>query len=162
MERAIRRKDRAISEEEARALLEKCEYGFMATADGNGQPYCIPLSYIVMNNAVYFHCAPAGHKLDNIAGNPLASFSVVGATQPVFDGGFSTYYESAVVFGKVRPVMDDKEKREALVALVEKYLPEDMDKCDTAIDKSWSRTAVFAISMDRVTGKSKRQKSSRD
>lgn len=44
----MRRKDRAISDTEARALLEKAEYGFLATTGNDGLPYGVPLSYVLL------------------------------------------------------------------------------------------------------------------
>ena len=158
MNHPVRRKDRAITEEEARGVLERGEYGVLATCGHDGQPYGVPLSYVVMNGAVYIHCAQSGRKLDNIAANPAVSFTVVGPTKPVYDSGFSTYYESAVIFGKAREITDEKEKRESLMRLAEKYLPEDMDKAEAAITRSFSRTAVYAIAIETVTGKAKRKK----
>ena len=158
MNHPIRRKDRAVVEEEARSILERGEYGVLATCGNDGQPYGIPLSYAVMNNSVYFHCAKSGRKLENLIVNPAVSFTVVGATQPVYDASFSTYYESAVVFGKVREVTEEKEKTDSLMLLAQKYLPEHMDKAADSIAHSFSRTAVFAIAIECITGKAKRKK----
>ena len=127
-------------------------------AEPDGTPYAIPISYEIMGNAVYIHCAKEGRKIKTLATGPAVCFSCVGATLPVFDGTFSTYYESVIVFGTVREVTDEKEKRDALIALCKKYLPQDMDKADDALQKSWDRTAVYAISIDHITGKAKRQK----
>ncbi len=158
MERDIRRKDRAITEQEARAVLDKAEYGFLGTAGPEGQPYTVPLSFVVLRDHIYFHCATEGRKLEYIAARPTVCFAAVGRTEPVFEGSFGSYYESALVYGTCRRVTDDAEKREALMELARKYLPEYMDHAGAYIDKAWSRTLVYAISMDRVTGKSKKKK----
>ena len=158
MSNEMRRKDRALSHEEAIAVLERGEYGILATVDADGQPYTTPLSYMVMNGKVYFHCALKGQKLDNIAANPAVSFCVVGPTEPVYDNGFSTYYESCIVSGKVAKVTDEKERHESFLVLAKKYLPEFMDKAEDAIAKTGKASLVFTISLDRVTGKSKRRK----
>lgn len=157
MQREIRRKDRAIPEEEARALLENGEYGILATIDSDGQPYGTPISYAVMNNAVYIHCATLGQKIDNMAASAKVCFTVVGPTEPVYETSFSTYYSSCMVFGKARLVTDDKEKRDSLMILAEKYLPEHMDKAEENITGSWKRTAVYAIDIERITGKAKKK-----
>lgn len=157
MHKEIRRKDRAIPKEEALVILKEAEYGFLGTVDAEGQPYTVPLSFTVGEGCIYFHCAATGRKLENIAANPKACFTVVGATKPVYSGSFSTYYESCIVFGKISQVTDETEKRSALMALASKYLPEFMDKADEAITKSWKATLVFTVSMDVVTGKAKRK-----
>lgn len=158
MYRMVRRKDRSIPEKEALDLLRRSEYGMLSTIGKDGQPYVIPLSYVVAGDSLYFHCAPAGQKLDNIAFCPQVCFCAVGNTQPVYDGGFSTYYESAIVYGKARKVEDAEEKRRCLMLLAEKYLPQHMDKAAGDIEKSFLRTAVYAVSLDHVSGKAKRKK----
>ncbi|CAK7065313.1 MAG: hypothetical protein DELT_01624 [Desulfovibrio sp.] len=158
MHKEIRRKDRALTAEEARAVLEKCEYGILSMSGGAGEPYAVPLSYAVLDDAVYFHCASVGEKIDTLTANAAVCFTVVGNTEPVYDGSFSTYYESCIVFGTARPVADDAEKHRALMKIAEKYLPGHMDKAEGDIKKSWNRTAVYAVGIDRITGKSKKRK----
>ena len=157
MSRDPRRKDRAISDDEARAVLDQGEYGILATVDAEGQPYAVPLSYILYDNALYVHCALKGHKVDNIEANPKVSFCVVGPTEPVcHENGFSTFYESCVVFGTARVVPDGQEKHDALYALTRKYFPEEDESVERAITRHGPATLVYAISLDRVTGKAKR------
>lgn len=154
-ERAMRRKDRAQGEAENLALLARAEYGVLALADGCW-PYAVPLSFLLMDGALYFHCARDGRKVDVLAANTRGCFTVVGATEPVYDSGFSTYYESVMVFGRVTPVEESDEKTRALLALAEKYLPGDMDKAESNITHLFKRTAVYKMNMEQVTGKAKR------
>ena len=158
MNHPVRRKDRQIPAEEARALFEKGEYLFMATADKDGQPYSVPISYALIGDVVYIHCATEGRKLKNLAQNPKVCLNVVGPTQPVYDGGFSTYYESAIIEGKARLVTGDEEKRRALTILAERYLPDHMDKAEANITGHWKNTLVYAVSIDNICGKAKRKK----
>ncbi len=154
----MRRKDRALSAEETLKVLEQGEYGVLSTVGADGQPYGIPISYVVWNGYIYVHCAPAGRKVDNLAFEPRVCFSVIGPTKPVYDKGFSTYYESAAVFGTAALVEDRDESVEALTRLARKYLPEHMDKAGADIARSFSRTAVYRFSMDAVSGKAKKPK----
>lgn len=157
MHKEMRRKDRLLTDEEARAILEKGEYGILATVNAEGEPYGVPISYVLMNDAIYIHCATQGEKLDNLARNPMVSFTVVGFTEPVGgQPGLSTYYESCIVFGKAREVTDVKEKIDSLKALTLKYLPEFMDVYEVEIKKE-KITKVFAVPLDRVTGKAKKK-----
>ena len=158
MYREMRRSDRHISKEEAMEILQNGEYGFLATVGEGNQPYVVPLSYIVIGNEIFFHCAFSGQKLDNIAHEERVCFSVVGKTQPVYDKNFTTYFESVVVFGKARMIEDLEVKRQVLFKIAEKYLPEYMNMADKAIEGSMPRTAVYAITMDHITGKAKRKK----
>lgn len=156
MHKEMRRKDRQLTEEETRAVLEKCRYGILSTVNADGEPYGVPLSYAVMNGIVYFHCGMTGEKLDNLAHNPTVSFTVVGDTDPVFVPGYSTYYESCIIFGTVREVTDVEEKRIALKAMAERYLPAYMEHIEQELKKV-NATKVFAIDATRTTGKSKKK-----
>lgn len=158
-ERTMRRKDRALERAEAEALLAGAEYGVLAVDEGSGRPYAVPLSFVVGNNgALYFHSAGEGRKLDALAKNPRVCFTVVGKTLPIYTKNFTTYFESAMVFGCTFPVEDPDEKFEALMRLAEKYLPEHMDKAEPDIRHSFSRTAVFKLVPELITGKAKREK----
>ena len=68
--KAIRRKDRALDASAAKRLLAHGEYGILSTVDADGQPCGVPLNYVYRNDAIYFHCAHAGHKIeiDHISG----------------------------------------------------------------------------------------------
>ena len=100
MQYPIRRSKRALSEEKARAILEKGEYGVLSLQGEEGEPYGIPLSYVVLDNFIYFHCALEGRKIDYMKANPLVSFCVVGRVQPKHRPlYFTTLYESAIVTG---------------------------------------------------------------
>ncbi|SBV90378.1 Pyridoxamine 5'-phosphate oxidase-related FMN-binding protein [uncultured delta proteobacterium] len=157
MHKEMRRKDRLLTDEESRAILEKGQYGILATVNAEGEPYGVPISYVLMNGAIYIHSAAQGEKLDNLARNPMVSFTVVGFAEPVGgQPGLSTYYESCIVFGKAREVTDVKEKIDSLKALTLKYLPEFMNVYEVEIKKE-KITKVFAIPLDRVTGKSKKK-----
>lgn len=151
----IRRKDREISQEEALAILVAGEYGFLATATPDGQPYCVPLSYVVWDNAVWFHGALDGHKVRNLAANSRACFSVVGSTQPIYRGDYTTLYESAVVHGNATLVTDLDTKVEALRLLCVKYLPDHMEHFDGAM-KAADRTGLWKLPIESITGKANR------
>ena len=154
----LRRKDRAISQEECHQLLQTGEYCVLATVDSEGMPYATPLSYIFLDAKVYFHSAHEGHKIDNLQCNPRCSLAVIGNTQPVYAKNFTTYYESVVVFGFVEKILDTTEKTQVLTALADKYLPEHMDKAEKDIATSLSRTAVYAMHIEKITGKAKRKR----
>lgn len=154
--RQIRRKDRAVSQEDCMRILEKGIFGVLSTVGPEGQPYPTPLSYVYLNGAVYFHCALEGRKIDNMRHEAQVGFVVVDNVAACYVKDFSTYYESVIVFGQAAEVTDDGEKCAALKALCEKYLPEHMDKFAESIERSLKRTAVYMIRPEVMTGKAKR------
>lgn len=151
----IRRKDRVWDNDQARELLEKGEYGFLAMCDPEGYGYGIPVSYIVDSNKIYIHCAPEGHKLDSIGSNPKVSFCVVGSTQ-VDPARFTTAYESVHLFGLAHVVQDDEERLHALRLIVRKYSPDFIETAEKYIRGSFQRTAVIRIDIEHLSAKCKR------
>ncbi len=159
MQYPIRRSKRALSEEKARAILEKGEYGVLSLQGEEGEPYGIPLSYVVLDNFIYFHCALEGRKIDYMKANPLVSFCVVGRVQPKHRPlYFTTLYESAIVTGTAQPVEHVEEKIQALIGLCVKYFPELVPQVEEearqSAHQSMDWTAIYRISIEGISGKS--------
>lgn len=154
MIRELRRKDRGTTETEARELLARGEYGVLATVSADGVPYGVPLSYCVIDNGIYFHCAPEGHKLENIAADSRVSFCVVGTTE-LLPEKFSTRYESVIVTGRAAEVMG-AEKQRGLEGLVAKYSAGFFDAGLRYIAADSPKTRVFRIEIDAISGKARR------
>ncbi len=158
MFREVRRQNR-ILEDQSRIeqLLLTSEYGFLSLGvSENNYAYGIPISYAfdIKTNCLYFHCAPEGHKLDNLKLNNNISFCVVGKTQPIGEQ-FTTLYESVIVFGKANLHLSDEEKRKALDLLVEKYSKGHEAISDKYIKGSWDRTFCFSLQIEHITAKAK-------
>jgi nitroimidazol reductase NimA-like FMN-containing flavoprotein (pyridoxamine 5'-phosphate oxidase superfamily) len=154
MQKPIRRADRAIPLEEAIEILNKGEYGILSTVSEDGQPYGVPVSYSYVDDALYFHCAMEGHKLENLATDNRVSFCVVGQTE-VLPDRFTTRYESAIVFGKAIE-MDGNEKLRGLSELVKKYSPDHLEEGQLYIKTTAERTRVYKIMIELLTGKSRK------
>lgn len=154
MSRELRRKDRGMNKTEARELLERGEYGILSTCGLDGQPYGIPLSYCVIDNGIYFHCALEGHKLEILAGNGKVSFCVVGKTE-VLPDKFATSYESVIVTGRATEVFDE-EKLLGLKGLLPKYSADFIAEGLNYINAKGAQTRVFRVSIDSISGKARR------
>lgn len=141
--REMRRKERAMTEEEARRVLDACEYAVLSMADPDGKPYAVPISPATVGNTVYFHCAPAGYKLECMEHEPDVCLVCAGGVVPIPEQ-FSTAYQSVVAFGRAEPVTDDTEKIHALRLICEKYAPSNMGGFDEAIRNSLARTGSAA------------------
>jgi nitroimidazol reductase NimA-like FMN-containing flavoprotein (pyridoxamine 5'-phosphate oxidase superfamily) len=143
-----------LSEDEAIAYLASRTDGRLATCDAAGQPYITPLNYVFHRGNIYFHSAPKGHKLDNIAANNRVCFEVSQTDKPVFSEkacACSTRYTSVVVFGQARVVTEDGEKVDALNALTGKIAAGRPFEPATAALAGGC--VVVAISVDRISGK---------
>ena len=154
MQRQIRRADRALTNEQAIEILHHGEYGILSTVSQDGQPYGVPVSFRYTDNAILFHCAVEGHKLDNLASNPRVSFCVVGKTE-ILPDKFATRYESAIIFGKVRELAGD-EKKLGLIELLKKYSPDFIEKGERYIESDIEKTRVFKIEIESLSGKARR------
>ncbi|MDD3365253.1 MAG: pyridoxamine 5'-phosphate oxidase family protein [Syntrophomonas sp.] len=144
--------ERQMEREESWSLLENGLYGVLSTVDNNGQPYGVPLNYILNENNIYFHCALEGHKLENIKYNDKVSFTVVGDIE-ILASKFSIAYESVILFGIISMVEDEKEKGLALMNLVRKYSSEFVAEGELYIKNAINKCAVFKIEIQSWTGK---------
>jgi nitroimidazol reductase NimA-like FMN-containing flavoprotein (pyridoxamine 5'-phosphate oxidase superfamily) len=151
----LRRKDRAITEEEAMALLSRAEYGVLSTVSENGKPYGVPLNFCIIDRCIYFHCAVEGRKVGNIKQNKSVSFCTVGNTE-ILPDQFGTKYESVIVSGEAEEVFDDN-KQMALEGLLHKYSSDFFDKGLKYIEALREKTRVFKIAIDHLSGKARKQ-----
>jgi nitroimidazol reductase NimA-like FMN-containing flavoprotein (pyridoxamine 5'-phosphate oxidase superfamily) len=148
----MRRADRERGAEFALEILEKSEYATLSTVSADGEPYGVPVHIVLLNGALYFHCALEGQKLENIAANPNVCVSTVGELRLVPEN-FTTRYESAVAFGKCALVTDAEEKRAALVAICEKFTPVGAEKIASVVERTLEKTGICRVTIERVTGK---------
>ena len=151
----VRRQDRLLDEERAREILQVGEYGFLAMASVEGG-YGVPINYAISGDTIYLHCATEGRKLQAVANDDRVTFCVVGEKRLIPEQ-FTTMYESVVASGSARIVEDGDERRQALRLIVEKYASQHVEEGLKAIERSLHRTAVVAIEVHTLTGKSKQQ-----
>ena len=153
MFREMRRKKQLLTPEESAAVLHRGTSGVLALAGDDGYPYAVPMSYVYDGAKLYFHCAKSGHKLDAIQRNCKASFCVIDQDQIVPEE-YTSHFRSVIVFGAMRILEDDGEKRAAIEALALKYAP-DNDAADRtrAIDREWTPLCMLELTIDHITGK---------
>ena len=153
MFREMRRKRQALTQDQCQAILEQGSCGVLALSGDNGYPYAVPLSYLYHQGKLYFHCAKSGHKLDALRREPKASFCVVAQDQ-VAPLEYTTLYRSVIVFGRLRELEDDKEKRAAIEALALKYAPQDTPAHrEEAIQRDWGPLCVLELTPEHISGK---------
>ena len=151
--RPMRRKDRLVSEERAREIIEKAEYGIFITADGEGQPYGIAVSHVVDGGKVYFHCAAdVGRKIENIRVNNKVCMNFTMNTY-VDEENYTHRYESVVAEGIATIVEDREEKYRALQLVAKKYAPHSFKDSDDYILSKMDITGVVRIDIETMSGK---------
>lgn len=151
----VRRQERLLTEEAAADLLRTGEYGVLSMADAEGGAYGVPLNYVWDGGeSIYIHCAPEGRKLRLLAGIPAVSFCIVGRTN-VLSSKFTTEYESVVLECRAFVELGEEEKRRALMLILEKYSPGDMELGKTYMEKSFARTGIIRLDVGKWSGKTK-------
>lgn len=157
MFRNLRRTKQQLTDQETEALLERGSFGVLALLGDGDYPYALPLNYVLAGNHIYFHSAPAGHKIDAIGAGAKASFCVVEESR-VIPEELTTSFSSAIAFGRVFVVEDEAKRREALGLICEKYAPGLEALKQEAIDSSLHRTAIIGLEIEHRSGKVSRDK----
>ena len=157
MFREMRRKRQMLSEDDCKIILREGTSGVLALSGDDGYPYAVPLSYVYDGKKIFFHCAKSGHKLDAIRRNPKASFCVIGQDKVVPEE-YTTYYRSAIAFGTVRILEDDREKYDSVQEIAFKYAPLDTEEQRrAAIEREWGGLCMLEMTIEHLTGKEARE-----
>ena len=148
------RKDKERGTDFAWEVLEKADYVTLALSDSEGKPYCIPITVAADRayNAIYFHCAKIGLKMDILRQNSAVCLSAVGSMASV-PRQFTLNFTSAVFRGHAEEVTDESEKVKALLLICTKYDPKGMDRFDGELDKYLPATGIVKITPEEITGK---------
>jgi uncharacterized protein len=141
-----------MSKEATEDILNRGLAGVLGVNGDDGYPYTVPISYVYDNGKIYLHSANSGHKLDGIRRNDKVSFCVIDQNQVVPEE-LTTYFRSAIVFGRARIVEDDTVKRHALELLGQKYSANYPEKTATSIRKEWKAVSVVEIVVEHMSGK---------
>ena len=158
MFREMRRKNCVISKETAEKILREGDYGVLALSGDDGYCYAVPINYAVEGNKIYFHSAKTGHKLDAIRNNDKVSFCVVDRHEVIAEE-FTTYFSSAIAFGRIRIVEDnvDPDKLRGLELLADKY---SSTASAERREKELSRLSALVVpvmTIEHLTGKAARE-----
>ncbi len=148
----MRRKDKEIIDIAAiEAVLNKAAVCRLGLCEAN-QPYVVPLCFGYKDNALYFHCAGQGKKLDILRKNNNVCFEVdinhelVKADQAC---DWSMKYKSVIGFGKAVFIEDVGSKRKALDIIMQQYSEKSFGYPAEAI----KNTVVIKVEIESMTGK---------
>ena len=158
MFRPLRRKKRAITDEEARELLATCKRGVFAVNGDDGYPYAIPVNYFfdAEHDKIYFHGAKAGHKVDALKRDDKVCFTVYG-NEHFEPGDWAPYVQSTVVFGRCRLVEDAAATEARVRELGLKYYP-GREEVEKEIAKAINGVQLYEITIEHLTGKQIQEK----
>ena len=151
--REMRRKRQALSRREVLDILRRGTSGVLALSGDAGYPYAVPISYVYDEGKIYFHSAKNGHKIDALRHSAKASFCVIDKDEVVPEE-YTTYFRSAIAFGKIRILEEEGERRRAIEKLAAKYAPQDTaEHRDQAIRREWEPLCLLEMTIEHLTGK---------
>jgi len=157
----LRRPDRAMSERDSSALLQRALVGRIGTVDAGGTPYVVPMNFVYEHEArrVHLHLAKVpGHLASNLEFSSKVCFEV-DEPGPLFatgDAGCDTgqAYESVVCFGRAEVVFDESERERIAALFFRKYIDEHMPGRTYEPGWVWLDAVGFVtIRIEVLTGK---------
>lgn len=148
----MRRKEKEIVEQEAlEAVIRCCQVCRLAMND-SGYPYVVPLNFGYRKGVLYFHGAMKGKKLRLLKQDNRAAFEMDTQLEVVENEAacsWSMNYQSIIGRGRISMVNSPQEKKEALAIIMAHYA----DGTFEFPDKNVSGTAVFKLTIEKITGK---------
>ena len=148
----MRRKDKEIADRaEMESIIRESTICRLALAD-NEQPYIVPLSFGYKDNALYFHSAAEGKKIDILRKNKNVCFefdvgSEIKTGKTACEWGMK--YRSVIGFGNASFLEDPDSKQAALVIIMQQY----SDGSFAYSEKILKKTLVIKVEITHMTGK---------
>lgn len=148
----MRKKEREITDineiEQVIAGADICRIGFI---DGD-EPYIVPVSFGYKDNAIYFHGATEGRKVDLIRRNGKVCFEFdtdVSIVKSDNACDWGTKYRSVIGTGYVKLLESDEEKIHGLKVIMKHYSPDEFSFPQSKLET----VLVLRIDIDRISGK---------
>ncbi|MBN1152538.1 MAG: pyridoxamine 5'-phosphate oxidase family protein [Dehalococcoidia bacterium] len=158
----MRRQHSEVTDPQAiERVLNSATIGRMATVGADGYPYVTPVNFVYYDGAIYFHCAPDGEKLDNIARNSRVCFQV-DVPLAYLDSAFTQgrackihqFFHCVIIRGEASVVPDGRLKIDVLNALSRKREPNARIKPVTEDLTGYQNCKVVQIKPATMTMKS--------
>ena len=148
----MRKKDKEIKDVAAiEDVLSRAMVCRLGMCDGD-RPYVVPLCFGYEDNALYFHSAGQGKKIEILRKNNDVCFEVdidheLVKGEQACDWGMK--YKSVVGFGKAVLVEDIELKRNALDIIMRQYSEGTFEYTERAIDN----ITIIKVEIESMTGK---------
>jgi nitroimidazol reductase NimA-like FMN-containing flavoprotein (pyridoxamine 5'-phosphate oxidase superfamily) len=148
----MRRKDREITDRaEIDAILHETKVMHLALADNN-IPFVVPVFFAYDGEALYFHSARAGSKIELLKKNPRVCFEISlagGVIESDSACDFEAQHRTAIGSGTATFIEDAAEKTTALNRIVARFTT----KAFVFPAPNLAATAVVRIAIDSIKGK---------
>lgn len=120
----MRRKDKEVTDKKIiDKILSESEFCRIAIHDDE-YPYLVPLNYGLKDNALYFHSAAEGKKIDLLKKNSKVCFEIEHTAETVLGeqpGKSTTKYLTVIGFGNIEFITDAEEKKKGLDIIMSHY-----------------------------------------
>ena len=136
--RSMRRFKQALPLDACKEVLKNGRRGVLSVIGDDGYPYGVPINYVYdeKENALYFHGAKEGHKIDAIKKSGKVCFTVFDEDYKE-DGDWAYYVKSVIVFGRAKVVEDDPTVKEV----------------DAILERTRGRVQGVRVDVEKMTGK---------
>ena len=152
MMRPMRKKDKEITDidESERSITSAicCRIGLV----DNDEPYVVPVCFGYERNALYFHGASEGHKIELIKKNNKVCFEIdtdVAVVKAETPCQWTMRYRSVIGAGKAHILENAEEKAHGLRLIMGHYAKGDFSFPKPKIDTVW----VVRVDIESITGK---------
>lgn len=156
---SMHRSRQELNREQCEVLIRRNSAGVLCLKDTGEYPYGVPLSYVFDEDrdALYFHCAVQGHKLEAIRQDPHSCFTILDSNE-VIPETFTTWFRSVILFGTVHIVEDEPEKMHGLELLARRYgHPEDIPSHLEISRKTLNGVCVLRFDIAEMRGKAAKE-----
>ena len=152
----MRRKDKEITDRKLISdIIRKCQVCRLGLARDSA-PYVIPVSFGFDGDALYFHTAKEGKKIDYITANNSVCFEFEHGVHVLPDESspckWSFSFQSVVGYGKIHELVTESAKTVGLKQIMEHYSDQEW----VFGDKALNTIRVWKITIDAMTGKQSR------
>ena len=154
----MRRKDREIKDRElVSQIIRNCQVCRLGLAKGD-EPYIVPVSFGYDGNALYFHTAREGKKIDYINANNAVCFEFEHGVQLVPDESnackWTFSFQSVIGNGKIHELVAIQEKIAGLNQIMEQYSGKEWVLGDKQLDN----IRIWKITIETIAGKQSKDK----
>lgn len=149
----MRRSDKEITSlKTIHEIVRDCEVCRLGLAVG-GEPYVVPVSFGFNGEAVFFHTAGKGKKIDMMTANPRICVQFERNVKLVTDDhdacSWTFHFESVIGFGSVTELINEVEKTRGLNRIMQHYSGRDW----SFDGPHMSATRVWRVDLEILTGK---------
>jgi nitroimidazol reductase NimA-like FMN-containing flavoprotein (pyridoxamine 5'-phosphate oxidase superfamily) len=149
----MRRKDKEIKDKKIiEQLLSGSDICRIAMIDGN-RPYVVPLNYGYDGNALYFHSASSGKKIDILKQNSRVCFEIEYYNEIIRDEipcEWTTKYRSLIGYGTVEFITVHEEKKKGLDLIMAHY---GKTGANAYKDNHIENILILKLTIEEISGK---------